>query len=131
MSEREVRLTEINYKGHVIKIGHPVRALPTKKGGRDGFDSLVKGFHGHVAEAADGTKRGKVTGIDVTDPNTGATRTFGPERIIPYLRGVEAKATALKERKKVVSITRAKKTAETTKPAPAKATRATKATRAK
>jgi hypothetical protein len=124
MAEREVRLNEINYKGHVLKIGHPVRVLPTKKGGRDGFDSLVKGFHGHVVEATDGTKKGKVTGIDVTDPNTGATRTLGPERIVPYLRNWEAKATTLRERKKVVDIGTAKK-------ATTKAAGATKATKAK
>lgn len=107
MSEREVQLDEINYKGHRIKVGHPVRVLPSKKGGRDGFDSLVKKFHGLVIEADDGTKKGKVTGIAVTDPKTGNTRILGPERIVPYLKNIEAKATALKERKKVVPITKA------------------------
>jgi hypothetical protein len=109
MSERQVQLDQINYKGHVIKVGHPVRVLPTKKGGRDGFDALVKRFHGLVIENPDGTKRGRVTGIEVTDPKSGNTRILGPERIVPYLQKVDAKITALKERKKVVPIGTAKK----------------------
>jgi hypothetical protein len=125
MSEQNVHLDQINYKNHVIKIGHPVRALPTKKGGRDGFDALVKGFRGVViTDDETGAKRGKVTGIEVSDPK-GATRFLGPERIVPYLRNVEQKAAALAERKKVVPISRAKK-------APAqKAAAATKSTAAK
>lgn len=107
MSEHEVQLDQINYKGHLIKVGHPVRVLPTKKGGRDGFDSLVKKFHGKVIEAEDGTKKGRVTGIQVTDPNSGNNRILGPERIVPYLRNIETKAAALAERKKVVPITKA------------------------
>jgi hypothetical protein len=117
MSESKVQLDQINYKGHLIKTGHPVRVLPTKKGGRDGFDALVKRFHGLVTEAEDGTKKGKVTGIEVTDPKSGNNRILGPERIVPYLRNIETKATALAERKKVVPITRT----------PAKATGAKKA----
>jgi hypothetical protein len=118
MSTREVQLDQINYKGHVIKVGHPVRVLPTRKGGRDGFESLVKRFHGQVTEAEDGTKRGKVTGIEVTEPKTGNNRILGPERIVPYLQKVEAKAAALRERKKVVNISTAKKATGTTKTAP-------------
>jgi hypothetical protein len=117
MSENKVQLDQINYKGHVIKIGHPVRVLPTKKGGRDGFDSLVKRFHGLVTVAEDGTKKGRVTGIEVTDPKSGNNRILGPERIVPYLQKVEAKAAALRERKKVVNISTAKKASSTTKAA--------------
>jgi hypothetical protein len=109
MSERKVQLDQINYKNHIIKIGHPVRVLPTKKGGRDGFDALVKRFHGLVIENPDGTKKGRVTGIEVTDPKSGNNRILGPERIVPYLQKVEAKAAALRERKKVVPIGTAKK----------------------
>jgi hypothetical protein len=106
----DVRLEQINYKGRTLKVGHPVRVLPSKKGGRDGYDSLVKAFYGRVEEdPATGARKGKVTGIEVTDPKTGNTRTLGPERIVPYLRNVEAKATTLAERKKVVPIGRAKK----------------------
>lgn len=107
MSEHQVTLDQINYKGHLIKIGHPVRVLPTKKGGRDGFDSLVKKFYGTIIDNPDGSKKGKVTGIEVTDPKSGNTRTLGPERIVPVLRNIEAKAAALRERKKVVPITKA------------------------
>jgi hypothetical protein len=107
MTEHKVQLDQINYKGRVIKTGHPVRVLPSKKGGRDGFDSLVKKFHGLVTVADDGTKRGRVNGIEVTDPKTGNTRILGPERIVPYLQRVDQKAAALRERKKVVPITKA------------------------
>lgn len=127
MPEHKVQLDQINYKGHIIKVGHPVRALPTKKGGRDGFDALVKRFHGLVTEATDGTKKGRVTGIEVTDPKSGNNRILGPERIVPYLRGVETKAAALRERKKVVPISQAKKAPGTTKAAP----RSTGVTKAK
>jgi hypothetical protein len=130
MSTREVQLDQINYKGHLIKVGHPVRVLPTRKGGRDGFEALVKKFHGQVTEAEDGTKRGRVTGIEVTEPKSGNNRILGPERIVPYLQKVEAKATALKERKKVVNIATAKKAANTTKAA-TKAAATTRARQAK
>jgi hypothetical protein len=111
MTEHKVNPEQINYRGHIIKVGHPVRILPTKKGGRDGYDSLVKTFHGTVTVDDDaGTRKTRVTGISVTDPNNGATRTFTPDRVVPYLRSVETKAAALKERKKVVPITKAKKT---------------------
>jgi hypothetical protein len=126
MSENKVQLDQINYKGRVIKVGHPVRVLPTKKGGRDGFDALVKRFHGLVMVAEDGTKRGRVTGIEVTDPKSGNNRILGPERIVPYLQKVDAKAAALRERKKVVPIGTAKKASGTTK-AVTKAAGATKA----
>jgi hypothetical protein len=107
MSEKEVQLDQINYKGHKIALGHPVRVLPTKKGGRDGFDALVKGFRGLViTDDESGTKRGKVSGIEVSDPK-GATRFLGPERIVPYLRNVEQKAASLRERHKVVPIAKA------------------------
>lgn len=109
MSEQKVQLDQINYKGHVIKIGHPVRVLPTKKGGRDGFDALVKRFHGLVITNDDGSKKGKVVGIEVTDPKSGNNRILGPERIVPVLRDIEKKAAAIAERKKVVPIGRAKK----------------------
>ena len=102
----EVHLQEINYKGDPIKVGHPVRVLHTKKGGRDGFDALVKSFRGHVVEV-DGIKKGKVTGFEVTDPKTGATRILGPERIVPYLRNVAAKVASLTP-KNVVPITSTK-----------------------
>jgi hypothetical protein len=134
----DVRLDQINYKGRLIKVGHPVRVLPTRKGGRDGFDSLVKGFFGHISEDPEsGQRKGKVTGIEVTDPKSGATRILGPERIIPYLRNWEAKAQTLKERKsKVVPITsgKAKAAKKTTQaeaaPKLAAATKAAKVTRA-
>jgi hypothetical protein len=119
MSEQEVRLDQINYKGHLIKTGHPVRVLPTKKGGRDGFDTLVKGFRGVViTDDESGTRRGRVSGIEVSDPK-GATRFLGPERIVPYLRNVEQKAASLRERHKVVPIKAAaiKKTAAATEAA--------------
>jgi hypothetical protein len=124
----DIRLESINYKGHPLKVGHPVRVLPSKKGGRDGYDSLVKAFFGQVVvNPTTGAKRGKVTGIEVTDPNTGATRILPQERIVPYLRSVEAKAEALRGRKKVVPISQGK--AKTTRAT--KATGTTKATRAK
>jgi hypothetical protein len=126
MSESKVQLDQINYKGRLIKVGHPVRVLPTKKGGRDGFDALVKRFHGLVTVADDGTKKGKVTGIEVTDPKSGNNRILGPERIVPYLQRVDAKAAALRERKKVVNISTAKKATGTTKAA----TKAASVTRA-
>lgn len=116
----DIRLETVNYKGHPIKVGHPVRVLPSKKGGRDGFDSLVKGFFGQVTvDPVTGAKRGRITGFEVTDPNTGATRTLPQERIVPYLRNVEVKAEALRARKKVVSITsgKPKKAAGTAKTA--------------
>lgn len=103
MTEHKVQLDQINYKGHVIAVGHPVRVLPTKKGGRDGYDALVKRFHGLVTTNDDGTKRGRVNGIEVTDPKSGNNRILGPERIVPYLgKVVEAKAAALAERKKIL-----------------------------
>jgi hypothetical protein len=130
MSTREVQLDQINYKGHLVKVGHPVRVLPTRKGGRDGFDSLVKRFHGQVTENPDGTKRGRVTGIEVTDPKSGNNRILGPERIVPYLQKVEAKTTALKERKKVVPISTAKKAAKKAASTTKAATKAAATTRA-
>jgi len=99
----EVHLESINYRGHKIVIGHPVRVLPSKKGGKDGFDSLAKSFRGHVVG-----DKGVVTGIEVFDPKHAQTRFLGPERIVPYLRNVAAKTEALASRK-VVPISSAKK----------------------
>ena len=66
------------------------------------LDRLLQTMETNVAATG-----GKVTGFEVTDPKTGATRILGPERIVPYLRNVAAKVASLTP-KNVVPITSTK-----------------------
>lgn len=66
-----------------IRVGDRVRIAPLVKGKHGGFDSVIHRIH------AD--EDGLPTGVDVTDPHTGAVRTIRPDRIT---RKRQPKATA-------------------------------------
>jgi len=93
----EIKLESMRYRGHKLTIGHPVRVLPSKKGGRDGFDANIRGILGKVMVTPEGKRKGAITGVVVADAR-GSTRVFAPERIVPYLRNVEAKAQAIADK---------------------------------
>ena len=94
----ELHIKAYRYHDRQIPVGHPVRVLPSKKGAQDGFDALIRDLLGRVEVDEEGNRRGRVSAIVVTDPYTGGTRAFPADRVVPYVRDVEARAKAIAER---------------------------------